>query len=123
MNNFMLELEIKASDINQVKTLLNIENEAIPSVITAFFVQGMVSSAIGKLLGDGAIYREQETEYFSQVHVNDVLTLRVEIAEIQEKRVFKLAKIKIECKNQNNAVLARGLATGIPPKSENQEIL
>jgi len=114
-----LTLKIHENDIKNVMQLLQFDKPLCKTLMTSFFVQGMISSAVGKLLGDGAVYREQETEYFESISPGDELNLTVEIAEIQEKRVFTLAKIKTLCKNQHGKIVSLGMATGIPPKENN----
>ncbi len=97
------------------------EKALVPNV----FLQGLISASLGaKMPGFGTIYLGQETEFMSDVFVNDTVILKSEVISIQEKAAFAIAKIKVDCYNQNSELVASGIATVIPPKQkENQMII
>lgn len=89
------------------------------SLVPNVFLQGLISASLGaKMPGFGTIYLGQETEFLIDVYEDDTIIIQSEVIEIQEKKSFNIALIRVNCYNQNNTLVATGVATVIPPKEK-----
>jgi 3-hydroxybutyryl-CoA dehydratase len=74
---------------------------------------GLISGVIGmKLPGPGTIYLKQSLNFLVPVKLEDVITARVEIIEILEKRRVRLLT---KCINQEGVTVVEGEALVIAP--------
>lgn len=75
----------------------------------------LISAVLGcELPGAGTIYLGQEINFLAPVYLGDVITAEVEVLEMNiEKNRLKL---KTTCTNQENKIVAEGVATVKPPK-------
>ena len=70
---------------------------------------GFISAVIAmRLIGPGAIYREQSLRFLAPVKPGDTVTAVAEIVEIGEKR--KSARVRTWCENQDGTVVVEGEA-------------
>lgn len=86
------------------------ERPIAPGLWTA----GLISAVIGTYLpGPGALYASQTLKFLRPVYVGDVITARVEVAEIvPERHRIRLATV---CRNQRGEEVLSGEAWVLPP--------
>lgn len=78
-------------------------------------IGGLISTVIGtRLPGPGSIYREQQLKFLAPVRINDTVTARVEITEINEDK--NLITLRTVCVNQEDTMVVDGHAVIHPPK-------
>ncbi|MCX5773182.1 MAG: MaoC family dehydratase [Fusobacteria bacterium] len=88
-------------------------------LVQNIYIQGLISATLGaKMPGFGSIYLEQETQFLKNVFANDTVIVKAIVEKIIEKKNFIISKIKIECYNQDEELVATGTATVIPPTIE-----
>lgn len=81
-----------------------------PGMLTA----GLVSAVIGtRLPGPGTIYLSQELRFLRPVHVGDVVTARVTVAEIVAEK--NRLRLQTACVNQGGDAVLEGTAWVMPP--------
>jgi phosphate acetyltransferase len=81
-----------------------------PGMLTA----GLVSAVIGtRLPGPGTIYLSQELRFLRPVHVGDVVTARVVVAEIVAEK--NRLRLQTACVNQGGEAVLEGTAWVMPP--------
>jgi len=76
---------------------------------------GFISSILGtRLPGAGAIYMKQELKFLAPVYINDTITARCEVAELnaEKNRVI----LRTTCVNQDGTMVIDGAAVMSPPK-------
>lgn len=96
------------------------EKALVPNV----FLQSLISASLGaKMPGFGTIYLGQETDFIADVFVNDTITFKSEVIDIQEKSAFSIVKIKVDGYNQDSTLVASGVATVIPPKKQETKVV
>jgi 3-hydroxybutyryl-CoA dehydratase len=72
---------------------------------------GMISAVLGtKLPGPGTIYLEQGFKFLGPVYVEDTITARVAIIDIQEKRNGHIVRCSTDCYNQTGECILTGEA-------------
>jgi 3-hydroxybutyryl-CoA dehydratase len=78
-------------------------------IVHGSFVGSMISSVLGNQLpGNGSIYLAQNMSFKRPVYLNDEITCKVEITEINhEKSIYKLST---NCFNHNNEMVIEGNA-------------
>ena len=79
-------------------------------------VTGLISNVMGcQLPGYGSIYISQTVQFLRPVKIGDEITATIEIIDKDEKK--GTVKCSTICKNQNNKMVIKGEAVGMPPKS------
>ena len=76
---------------------------------------GFISSILGtRLPGAGAIYMKQELKFLAPVYINDTITARCEVTELnaEKNRVI----LRTTCVNQDGTMVIDGAAVMSPPK-------
>lgn len=82
-----------------------------PGILTA----ALVSAVIGtELPGPGTVYLSQTLKFLRPVRLDDRITARVEIVEIQHGR--HRLRLRTECLNASDEVVLVGEALVMPPK-------
>jgi acyl dehydratase len=85
-------------------------------IAPGIFTAGLISAVIGTTLpGPGAIYLSQTLKFIKPVRAGDVITARVEVAEvIRERNRVRLATV---CVNQQGEEVLAGEAWVMPSKT------
>lgn len=76
---------------------------------------GFISTVVGtKLPGPGSIYVEQSLKFLAPVHIQDTITAKAEVVEIdlENNRV----KLHTTCNNQEGTIVVDGFAVMSPTK-------
>src|SRR5947209_2524100 len=75
-----------------------------------FLTGSMISAVIGmELPGPGSIYLGQTLKFLAPVHINDTVTVSVEVITVREDK--RLLTLRTECVNQQGTVVLTGEAT------------
>ncbi|MCP4020473.1 MAG: MaoC family dehydratase [Desulfobacteraceae bacterium] len=78
---------------------------------------GFISTVVGmKLPGPGSIYLEQQLKFLAPVRLQDTITARVEVKEIDTTK--NLIQLETQCINQDKKIVVDGKALISPPKKK-----
>jgi len=83
------------------------------------FIAGLFSTVLGTILpGLGTIYLRQDSKFVKPVFIGDTVSIKVEVASIDEKR--NRVNLKTTATNQHGQEVVIGEAIVMPPKKENE---
>ena len=83
------------------------------------FIAGLFSTVLGTILpGLGTIYLRQDSKFVKPVFIGDTVSIKVEVASIDEKR--NRVKKNRTATNQHGQEVVIGEAIVMPPKKENE---
>ena len=75
-----------------------------------FLIGSLISAVLGTdLPGPGTIYLGQTLKFLAPVHINDSVTVSVEVIAVREEK--RLLTLRTECINQDGMVVLTGEAT------------
>ncbi len=75
-----------------------------------FLIGSLISAVLGtNLPGPGTIYLGQTLKFLAPVHINDSVTVSVEVITVREEK--RLLTLRTECINQDGTVVLTGEAT------------
>lgn len=75
-----------------------------------FLTGALISAAIGmELPGPGSIYLGQTLKFLAPVHINDTVTVSIEVVAVREDK--RLLTLLTQCVNQQGTVVLTGEAT------------
>ncbi|NEZ46250.1 MaoC family dehydratase [Clostridium niameyense] len=78
---------------------------------------GLISAVLGmELPGPGTIYLGQELKFVNPIKFDDVISAKIIVREILDKKKFKIAIMDTVVVNQDGQTVIEGTAKVIPPR-------
>ena len=75
-----------------------------------FLTGSLISAVIGmEMPGPGSIYLGQTLKFLAPVHIDDTVTVSVEVIGVREEK--RLLTLRTDCTNQNGTLVLTGEAT------------
>lgn len=116
----VFDFSLVSEDLNLIHISEEYAKDTIfkKKIVPGFLTGSLFSAIIGnKFPGIGTIYLYQNMKFIKPVFINDTITAKVEIIEIDT--IKKLLLLKTTCTNQENVMVLEGTALVKPKVNDN----